>query len=382
MSDRVSAQTRAAIRPAEPVLGLRILAHPDLARVGALSAPLLEGLVSRGAPQFSDGPLATLHVSRTPVRVTPQPDGITLEASAHAKLSVEGSALIGSRKLPLAMLSAGIVLTLGRAVALWLGRFEPGSAPHLDGFVGYSAVAAALKRKLAQLAPQTGPVLLLGAPGTGKHAAARVLRALGTPAQGADSYIEELCALAPAELASIAHELEQARERSTPSRLIAGCAHDPPTRLRPRFADVLELPPLRKRPEDVAPLFVHFVREALERTGAAARFRATDREELFVPAALIPGLVRAPWPGNARQLREYAEAYVLANHAQPRIDPGRWLTALPKVRRARDLTVEDVRSALSSCHHDAERAAALLGVSKRSLVMRMRKLNVSSADRE
>jgi two-component system nitrogen regulation response regulator GlnG len=337
--DDASVHTRAAIRPAEPVLGLRILAHPDLERVGALCTPLLEGELSRATPRFPDGPLGTLHVSRTPVALAARGRGVVLHAPPHAKLTLEGAPVVGERVLSKRALDAGVVLTLGRAVALWLGRFEPGAAPHLEGLVGVSAGAAALKRKLAQLAPHATSVLLRGAPGSGKRSIARALHALGSRAaiplgdrlDDEALYVEELCALDSVQQAALCVRLKRADHAG---RVIAACAHEPPHALCALFAEVVQVPSLREHAEDIAPLFVHFVREELQAVGAPARVRCTEEGDPFVPAALIPRLVRAPWPGNARQLREFARAYVRANHAQARIELAPWLAALPGPSRS------------------------------------------------
>jgi two-component system, NtrC family, nitrogen regulation response regulator GlnG len=370
-------ETRVAIREAEPGLGLRILAHPDLVRVGALCTPFA-GELSRLAPAFSDGPLATLHVSRTPVSIAPHRDGVTLHAPVHARLTLEGTPIVGEHRLSAASLKAGVVLTLGRAVALWLGQFQQGAAPRLPGFVGYSAAAAALQRTLAQLAPQHTPVLLLGAPGAGKRTAAQTLHALGARGvrpltHGIDddaAYIEELCALDAAQQAALAARLDLTQS----GRVIAGCAHEPPPALRARFTDVLQLPTLQERPEDIAPLFVHFVRAALQ------RLHATVEQLPFVPAVLVAKMVRAPWRENARQLRAFADAYALANLDQPEIDLETWLAALPTARRASGLSLEELRIALAANGRNVGRVAAQLGVTRRSLRQRLRKLGLAQAD--
>src|SRR5690606_4765896 len=64
----------------------------------------------------------------------------------------------------------------------------------------------------------------------------------------------------------------------------------------------LDLPPLRERREDVAPLADHFLREL------AARFRKTFTG--FAPDALRR-LEAHAWPGNVRELRNAIERVVL-----------------------------------------------------------------------
>lgn len=63
----------------------------------------------------------------------------------------------------------------------------------------------------------------------------------------------------------------------------------------------LQVPPLRERPEDIAPLARHF----LERF--ALRFGVGPFRE---PEALVPRLAALPWPGNVRELENAIESLV------------------------------------------------------------------------
>ena len=64
----------------------------------------------------------------------------------------------------------------------------------------------------------------------------------------------------------------------------------------------LELPPLRKRREDIPLLFQHFLLVAAARYG---------KEAPAIPANASQTLMRFNWPGNVRELRNAAERYVL-----------------------------------------------------------------------
>ncbi len=61
---------------------------------------------------------------------------------------------------------------------------------------------------------------------------------------------------------------------------------------------LLELPPLRERPEDTPLLATHFLHQIAE--------RGDQRPKSFAPDAM-EALVSAPWPGNVRQLRNVVE---------------------------------------------------------------------------
>ncbi len=64
----------------------------------------------------------------------------------------------------------------------------------------------------------------------------------------------------------------------------------------------IELPPLRNRPEDLAPLTRHFVAKYGAKLG---------RPLLKVPSEVIDTLARYPWPGNVRELQNVIERAVI-----------------------------------------------------------------------
>ncbi|MFA0476614.1 sigma-54-dependent transcriptional regulator [Vibrio breoganii] len=64
----------------------------------------------------------------------------------------------------------------------------------------------------------------------------------------------------------------------------------------------LELPPLRERKEDIAPLFHHFLLVAASRYGKTSQ--ALSSQDLSL-------LLNHDWPGNVRELRNMAERFVL-----------------------------------------------------------------------
>ncbi|WP_298678584.1 sigma-54 dependent transcriptional regulator [uncultured Lentibacter sp.] len=64
----------------------------------------------------------------------------------------------------------------------------------------------------------------------------------------------------------------------------------------------LRIPALRERPEDIAVIFGHYVRQAAEQTGLAAPEIGPD---------VVAGLMAQDWPGNARALMSAAMRFVL-----------------------------------------------------------------------
>ncbi len=127
------------------------------------------------------------------------------------------------------------------------------------------------------------------------------------------------------------------------------------------------LPPLRERPEDI-PLLADFF---LARYG--------DQKEVPVTSfssASMSALVGYSWPGNVRELEHVVErAVALATHAilsiddfPPEIlekDGGTSNYSLPGTLKA--LQRDQVLKMLESTHGNKERAARLLGISRRTL---------------
>ena len=90
---------------------------------------------------------------------------------------------------------------------------------------------------------------------------------------------------------------------------------------------VIRLPPLRRRRDDIARLFVFFLHQELEQTGGprpagtpeARRRRGFDEP---MPAALVRRLVLYDWPGNVRELRNVVRHLVIDSRGQPSLDVG------------------------------------------------------------
>lgn len=150
----------------------------------------------------------------------------------------------------------------------------------------------------------------------------------------------------------------------------------------------LSLPPLRERVGDIAPLAEHFLRIAAAQHGLAA--------PTFKPAALRQ-LKRYAWPGNLRELRNLCERLVI-------LLPGVGITPanLPaEICRGdapnghpsdnafgfrlpasgvdlEQLEIEAIRQALALAAGNKSRAARLLGLTRDTLLYRMRKHVIQS----
>jgi two-component system response regulator AtoC len=141
----------------------------------------------------------------------------------------------------------------------------------------------------------------------------------------------------------------------------------------------LEVPPLRARIQEIAPLARLFAKEAAAALGRGA------------PPALSTEAVRfleeQPWPGNVRELRNCVERAVLLatsdSLSAEDVDPGYDRTLPRKTQKTMELVLprggsasesgerEQIQDALAACGGNQTRAAALLGIARRTLVKKL-----------
>ena len=130
---------------------------------------------------------------------------------------------------------------------------------------------------------------------------------------------------------------------------------------------VVEVPPLRQRPEDIIPLAERFAEEA----GAKRPVRMS-------PGALAR-LRSYPWPGNVLELRNAMERAVrlagsgeiLAEHLPSDVPIG---TGEGRLREHVDSVERDaIVKALADANHNQTHAARRLGISRRALIYKMEK---------
>jgi len=303
--------------------------------------------------------------------------------------------------------------------------------PLADAVMGRSPAIRAVEATLRRAAGAESPVLLLGETGVGKEVAARLLHAASPRA--AAPFIAINCAAIPAELLEsevFGHErgaftgagarhigyAERAREgvffldevgelplalqpkllrllearvfqrvgghEQLPfrARIIAATNADLLARVRQGLfredllyrLDVIgvEIPPLRRRGEDILPLAMTF----LELSGGSAPRR-------FDPGA-EEALLAHDWPGNARELRNRVErASILADGpaiTASDLFPKRIAEALPPTLAASMEAAEriTISAALQSAGWDVALAAERLGVGRSTLFDKLRRLGL------
>lgn len=248
-------------------------------------------------------------------------------------------------------------------------------APHRAAvqLIGADPVMQAVQAFVARAAPTMAPVLVLGESGTGKELVARAVhqqsKRADRPLQvvncaaiaenlvestlfghvkgaftgadetrpgvfeladGATLFLDEVGELPLGTQAKLLRALEQGEVqrvgdsslRKVDVRVVAATNRDLAAEAKAgRFREdlyhrlnvlVVTLPPLRERPADIEALIDHFLAESAKRLGQAGKRLAPEARTL---------LLRYPWPGNVRQLRNVLErASIMSAGAQ--IQPG------------------------------------------------------------
>ena len=156
----------------------------------------------------------------------------------------------------------------------------------------------------------------------------------------------------------------------------------------------LSLPPLRERKDEIPALAATFVRKACKEAG---------RRHLSVGADFIAALLLHEWPGNIRQLGnevrravtladdgatltaqdlspEIAEGWVTRRPVQPEAPPAPAVTV--RLDQSLDQAVDDierafVRRALQQTQGRVSDAARLLGISRKGLFLKRKKLGLN-----
>jgi DNA-binding NtrC family response regulator len=158
----------------------------------------------------------------------------------------------------------------------------------------------------------------------------------------------------------------------------------------------IDVPPLRERPAEIPLLGTLFARQAA---------RAAGRPPAALTPAALAALARYPWPGNVRELKHVIEAALVmavpgdidAAHlpatvtragadaapralAAPAVLAGSGPVAAGDLPASVDKLERDaIVAALNASAGNQTRAAEQLGISRRALIYKMKKLGVRSA---
>jgi DNA-binding NtrC family response regulator len=138
----------------------------------------------------------------------------------------------------------------------------------------------------------------------------------------------------------------------------------------------LRIPPLRERPEDIAPLALHLWRAAALRVGTAAT----------LSHGALSALARYHWPGNVRELQNVVAAlavsapsrgHVRAHLLPPAITGATYVRATRLAEARAQFERRAVESALARQGGNRSRAARELGLSRQGLLKMMARLGLS-----
>jgi transcriptional regulator with PAS, ATPase and Fis domain len=218
-------------------------------------------------------------------------------------------------------------------------------------------------------------------------------------ASGGTVLLDEVGDLAPSTQAKLLHVLEHnevlrvgaVRPRPIDVRFLAATNRDLETLVTEgRFRQdlwfrlnglTIRLPPLRERPAEIAALSRSFVEEACARMG---------RPPAPITEATANLLAAHPWPGNVRELRNVLVRAVLFANGGPikhaHLDFAA-ATPRPKAPNAtlrtevRALEKQRIVEALARCGNNQVEAARALGISRTTLRLRMKELDLLEAAR-
>lgn len=130
----------------------------------------------------------------------------------------------------------------------------------------------------------------------------------------------------------------------------------------------LRVPALRERGEDALLLFAAFAKEAADRLG---------KTDWTIGDAAAARLRHHDWPGNVRELRNFAVETVLdvvAPETAPRA------AARPLADRVADYEAGEIRAALAASKGRVAPALAALGLPRKTLYDKMKRLGIAPGD--
>ncbi|MDJ0837073.1 MAG: sigma 54-interacting transcriptional regulator [Acidobacteriota bacterium] len=284
---------------------------------------------------------------------------------SRTKVRVDGFSISEDCGITLASLERGVVIDLAQAAVLLLHYHEESSdgIPSLLDKLGYSRRLDNLKLEAARLAGTWSTVLICGEFGTEKRRLAEIihqlseregpfvavnlaemmpgeatLRLFGDPraaypdpgsfgraAEGtlyldeidqADDELQELLmtfmqtGIVPGREGPRAINLRLMAGTAAPAEVVKAGGRSVPHLLH-GLGNVLALPPLRERRDDISSLFMSYVRQALAGHDQADRLQFNDNyQDRWLPKGFLSRLVLYRWPGNLDQLKNVAEQLV------------------------------------------------------------------------
>lgn len=386
------------------------------------------------------------HVSRRAVQFMAGDGRLTLKRFENAsRCRVDGAELFDSLEISSDRLHRGVAILLGHSIVLLL-RSAPragpavGVSPEESCLRGASAAMVAVRQQIDRAARCDLDVLIRGETGTGKELVANAIHR-ASPRRGGPMISVNMAAiprdLAPAVLFGCARGAYTGAERAVPGffelaeqgslfldeigdaspsiqtqllralqqgeiqrvggpvervnvRVISatetdleGSECDFRAALRHRLgACQIDLPPLRKRPEDIGELMLYFFERTAdhcERTISLPN-RDAPAAEIAAWALLFLAFVEYDWPGNVRELQNCVRQVMLAGEARPvvpdrlqaaRIAVMRSAAGSARSRRLQEVDEETFDQVMAANGFEVKPVAKQLGVSRAAVYRRI-----------
>jgi PAS domain S-box-containing protein len=136
----------------------------------------------------------------------------------------------------------------------------------------------------------------------------------------------------------------------------------------------VEIPPLRKRKEDIPILINHFIHKFSTRVGKSVE---------SIPHKTMATLLKYDWPGNVRELENLIERALIISTGKD-LKIGDWFSASDTItdefQSLEEIEKNYITKVLAECNYKIRGesgAAAVLGLKPTTLEARMKKLNIS-----
>ncbi|MFT5682534.1 MAG: transcriptional regulator with PAS, ATPase and Fis domain [Myxococcota bacterium] len=389
---------------AAPRPGVLLIDHPDARFVGTarVIAPGESVMLGRGSEALIPGVFVDSRISRRHATLTNR--GGTLTLTDHDS---RNGTLVGGVPVDTCQLSDGDVVTLGPVLLMVRWMKTDRVVPPRGELVGISAALAEALALVDRVARRPVTVLVVGEPGVGKELIAQeVHRRSARPgalvavnsagiadgvlsselfghtrgafsgatgarsglveaARGGTLFLDEIGDASPLMQASLLRLLQQREYRpvgadrvikadvrfvaATNRRMVeavsaGGFRADLYSRLS---RCVIQLPPLRERPEDILPLARHFAGRIAERP-------------VGISHSLALALLRHHWPGNVRGLEGVIERIVLEHEDSDVLPEPPWLAAELALQAGSPVTTPTPAAPKSTGRPSAEALSAVL----------------------
>ncbi len=390
--------------------------------------------------------LGDRHVSRRAVQFIAENGQLTLKRCENSsRCRVDGAELFDSLKISSGRLSRGVAILLAHSIVLLL-RSAPragravGASPEESRLRGASAAMVAVRQQIDRAAGCDLDVLIRGETGTGKELVANAIHRASARSDGPMIRVNMSAIprdLAPAVLFGSARGAYTGAERAVPGfferaeqgslfldeigdaspsvqtqllralqqgeiqrvggavervnvRVIAateadleGSECDFRAALRHRLgACQIDLPPLRKRPEDIGELMLYFFEYTADQCDCTISLPKKDAPttEIAAWALLFLAFLEYDWPGNVRELQNCVRQVMLAGPGRPvvpdrlqkaRIALTRSAAAPARRRRLHEIDEDTFDRVMVANGFEVKPVAEHLGVSRAAVYRRI-----------